>query len=103
MRKLLLSILIFVSCLSIAAPRELNDSARIYLLTCTPGTQVWSKYGHTGIRVVDVSQNLDIVFNYGIFDLTSDDFYVKFVQLYKLYQTEILMSIGFILQGRSDP
>ena len=89
MRKHILSILILISCFCTAAPCELSDSARIYLLTCTPGTQVWSKYGHTGIRVVDESQKLDIVFNYGIFDLTSDDFYVKFVHGETYYQLGI--------------
>lgn len=89
MRKYLLTILIMISCLAWAAPRHLSDSAQIYLLTCTPGNQVWSKYGHTGIRVVDNTQKLDIVFNYGIFDLTSDDFYIKFVHGETYYQLGI--------------
>ena len=43
---------------------QLTDSAQIQLVTCTQGEQVWSKYGHSGIRVVDPAKNLDIVFNY---------------------------------------
>lgn len=93
MRKFLFSILFLLIALLpnslVASPRQLSDSAKIYLLTCTPGTQVWSKYGHTGIRVVDTNQKLDIVFNYGIFDLTSDDFYVKFVHGETYYQLGI--------------
>ena len=89
MRKLILSILLIISCCSWATPRQLSDSAQIYLLTCTPGNQVWSKYGHTGIRVMDNTQKLDIVFNYGIFDLTSDDFYIKFVHGETYYQLGI--------------
>lgn len=89
MRKYLLILLVSVSCSLGAAPRLLSDSAQIYLLTCTPGTEVWSKYGHTGIRVVDSAQKLDIVFNYGIFDLTSDDFYIKFVHGETYYQLGI--------------
>jgi hypothetical protein len=89
MRKILLVILLFISIVAGAIPRVLSDSAQIYLLTCTPGTQVWSKYGHTGIRVVDKTQKLDIVFNYGIFDLTSDDFYIKFVHGETYYQLGI--------------
>lgn len=89
MRKYLLAILLLTSCLTWAAPRQLSDSAHIYLLTCTPGNQVWSKYGHTGIRVMDNTQKLDIVFNYGIFDLTSDDFYIKFVYGETYYQLGI--------------
>ena len=89
MRKILLSILLIIASFSWAAPRQLSDSAQIYLLTCTPGNQVWSKYGHTGIRVTDNTQQLDIVFNYGIFDLTSDDFYIKFVYGETYYQLGI--------------
>lgn len=89
MRKFILSIFIFVSCFCGAAPRALSDSAKIYLLTCTPGTQVWSKYGHTAIRITDPTSKLDVVFNYGIFDLTSDDFYVKFVHGETYYQLGI--------------
>ena len=95
MRKYLLSILFLVCALSpgrlVASSINnlLSDSAQILLLTCTPGTEVWSKYGHTGIRVIDQSQKLDIVFNYGIFDLTADDFYIKFVHGETYYQLGI--------------
>jgi hypothetical protein len=95
MRKYLLSILLLLFALSpyslIASSisNSLSDSAQILLLTCTPGTEVWSKYGHTGIRVIDHSQQLDIVFNYGIFDLTADDFYIKFVHGETYYQLGI--------------
>ena len=95
MRKYLLSILLLLFALSpgrlVASSINnlLSDSAQILLLTCTPGTEVWSKYGHTGIRVIDQSQKLDIVFNYGIFDLTADDFYIKFVHGETYYQLGI--------------
>lgn len=67
----------------------LGDSARIYLVTCTPGREVWSKYGHTGIRVCDEANDLDIVFNYGIFSLMEKDFYLKFIQGETYYQLGI--------------
>lgn len=67
----------------------LSDSAKIYLLTCTPGTEVWSKYGHTGIRVCDEHNNMDIVFNYGIFSLMEKGFYLKFIQGETYYQLGI--------------
>ena len=67
----------------------LSDSAKIYLLTCTPGTEVWSKYGHTGIRVYDPTRQMDIVFNYGIFSLMEKGFYLKFIQGETYYQLGI--------------
>ena len=60
--------------------QSLSDSARISLLTCTPGQELYARYGHTAIRVCDQENNIDIVFNYGIFDFETDHFYWKFVK-----------------------
>mgnify|MGYP003513750881 FL=1 len=74
---------------NLSHPIALSKDAKIYLLTCTPGNEVWSKYGHTGIQVQDKSNNLDIVFNYGIFSLMDDDFYIKFIKGDTYYQLGI--------------
>ena len=58
----------------------LSDQARISLITCTPGEELYARYGHTAIRVCDSVQDIDIVFNYGIFDFNTDHFYWKFVK-----------------------
>ena len=101
MRKSLLIAILFSIVWSVAfalpAPKKqannssiiLSDSAKIYLLTCTPGTEVWSKYGHTGIRVCDPTRQMDIVFNYGIFSLMEKGFYLKFIQGETYYQLGI--------------
>ena len=91
MRKLLITLFILISATTWAIPQTkiLGDSAQIYLLTCTPGTQVWSKYGHTAIRIMDKPQKLDIIFNYGIFSLMEKDFYLKFVRGETYYQLGI--------------
>jgi hypothetical protein len=51
---------------------------RITLLTCSPGAELYSTFGHTAIRVQDDSGN-DLVYNYGTFEF-GDDFYIKFVR-----------------------
>lgn len=79
MRKVLLFIFCLLSISGMAA-KQLSDQAQIHLLTCTQGDQVWSKYGHTAIRVIDPTNHLDMVFNYGQFSLMDDDFYIKFVK-----------------------
>ena len=88
MRKILFLIYSLVSVTTFAAI-QLSDSAQIHLLTCTQGEQVWSTYGHTGIRVIDPANKLDVVFNYGIFSLMDDDFYIKFVKGETYYQLGI--------------
>ena len=90
MRKhLLFIILSLLFCTPLTAQFLLSDSAKLYLLTCTPGTEVWSKYGHTGIRVCDEANKMDIVFNYGIFSLMEDGFYLKFIKGDTYYQLGI--------------
>ena len=56
---------------------------RISLLTCTPGEELYSTFGHSAIRVVD--GKYDIVFNYGTFDFDDPDFYTKFTRGKLLY------------------
>lgn len=90
MRKhLLFIILSLLFWTPLSAQILLSDSAKLYLLTCTPGTEVWSKYGHTGIRVCDEANKMDIVFNYGIFSLMEDGFYLKFIKGETYYQLGI--------------
>lgn len=57
-----------------------SDSTIISLITCSPGKEVYAKFGHTAIRVKDDVNDIDIVFNYGIFDFNSHNFYLKFVK-----------------------
>lgn len=88
MRRFRLFIVLCLCTMSVGA-QTLGDSAKIYLLTCTPGSEVWSKYGHTGILVTDESQGLDVVFNYGIFSFDTDHFYLKFIKGDTYYQLGI--------------
>ncbi len=60
--------------------QRLSDQASISLLTCTPGEELYERYGHTGLRVCDPVNDIDITFNYGIFDFNVDHFYWKFVK-----------------------
>lgn len=53
---------------------------RVSLLTCGPGTDLYSVWGHTAIRVIDSSAQSDIVFNYGVFDDSDPMFYLKFTR-----------------------
>jgi hypothetical protein len=74
---------------------QLSESARISLLTCTPGDEVYTRYGHTAIRVCDTTAQLDVVFNYGIFDFNTDFFYWKFVRGETWYELGITSTPRF--------
>jgi hypothetical protein len=51
---------------------------RVSLLTCSPGTEVWQQYGHTAVRFEDTEKDIDVVFNYGLFDFAAPHFIWRF-------------------------
>jgi hypothetical protein len=63
-----------------------NDELKISLLTCTPGQEIYSLFGHTAIRIQGTvaGQFMDNVYNYGTFEWT-DDFPIKFARGKLLY------------------
>lgn len=79
---LLASIFIFLSLSHKASGQQLplSDAATVSLLTCGPGNELYSIFGHTAIRVYDPLRGLDIVYNYGTFDFDTPNFYLKFVK-----------------------
>ena len=58
------------------------DSSRLQvsLITCAPGAELYSVFGHTALRIVDSAVNTDIIYNYGTFNFDDPDFYSKFVR-----------------------
>jgi hypothetical protein len=60
--------------------QQLSDKAFISLLTCGPGDELYSVFGHTAIRVNDPVAGVDIVYNYGTFDFSAPNFYLRFVK-----------------------
>jgi len=58
----------------------LNTDSEFSLLTCSEGTDVYSLFGHTAIRVKSEKSEQDYVFNYGLFDFSSKHFIWKFVK-----------------------
>jgi len=57
------------------------DSVEISLLTCQPHDEVYSLYGHTAIRYHDMRKDkeVDVAFNYGVFDFKKPYFVLRFV------------------------
>lgn len=58
----------------------LTDNAKVSLLTCSQGGELYSLFGHSAIRVVDPAMGIDWVFNYGTFDFSDPKFYQNFVK-----------------------
>ena len=67
------------------------DSAiQIGLLTCQPGQEVYSVYGHTALHYINTDKNIDVAINYGTFDFNQPNFVLNFV----LGRTDYMMSIA---------
>ena len=106
-----LSLVVFISLTAGAHAQETGsgvnemDSVKISLLTCSPGMEVWSLYGHTAIRVQDLKNNEDIVVNYGIFNYNEDNFILRFIFGLTDYQMGVVPYQVFLLEyareGRS--
>ena len=62
-----------------------SSHIRVSLLTCTPGNELYSIFGHSALRVTDSSSVSDIVFNYGTFNFDDPGFYIKFIRGKLLY------------------
>ncbi len=77
-RKTLISFLLLLS--SQLFSQQLSDSSNITLLTVWPGNEIYSYFGHTGIRVTDYKQGFDVVFNYGTFDFDQPGFVANFLR-----------------------
>lgn len=85
-------IFVMVCCFSFLANAQefkLSDNAQISVLTCGSGNEMYSIFGHTAIRVLDPINNFDVVYNYGMFDFNTPNFYSKFIKGDLLYSVGI--------------
>lgn len=87
MRRKSVTVLLLTFLAAATAAQTGSDSCRIRigLLTCSPGTELYSTFGHSALRVTDSATGTDIVYNYGVFDFYDPQFYVKFVRGRLLY------------------
>jgi hypothetical protein len=84
--------LILIFCLHIAITGnsiEFSDNLISSVLTVSPGNELYSTFGHTAIRIKDLQNGNDYVFNYGTFNFNTPNFYIKFA----LGQLDYLLSI----------
>ena len=58
----------------------LSKQALTSVITCDTGNESYSLFGHTAIRIKDIENNLDVVYNYGAFDFDTPNFVVKFTK-----------------------
>ena len=74
-----ISIFVFGCIMMQASAQSDSCKLRISLLTCSPGSELYSVFGHSALRIIDSTVGTDIVYNFGTFNFGDPDFYSKFV------------------------
>ncbi len=93
----ILTLFLFFSISVFSQTLNVSENVQISILTCSPGEEVYAKFGHTGIRVCDEANNIDLVFNYGIFSFNTPNFIGKFIAGATDYRLGIERTTDFLL------
>ncbi len=76
-------------------PAPITD-LQLSVLTCSPGQEVYSLYGHTAIRCTSLAEGLDMVYNYGVFSFGQPHFIWRFMRGKCDYMLEPAPFRGFL-------
>ncbi len=105
MRKLVLTVALMTLVMSSGIVAQDIDNAEVYMLTCAPGNESYSIYGHTAIRITFSDTGYDMVYNWGIFDFSTPNFVYRFAKgkldyLLGAYSYERFLA-EYVYEGRS--
>ena len=91
LKGLLVAVLLLAASFALHAQmtRTLSPNAIVSLMTVAPGSELYSTFGHSALRVYDPSQNVDRIYNYGTFDFDQPNFYLNFCRGKLLYILDI--------------
>jgi hypothetical protein len=87
---------------------RLSDGAEVSLITYTPGEELYQSFGHSAIRVRDDLLGMDRLYNFGVFDFETPNFYVNFAHGDLRYQLAVsqadeeIRTVGAYGQGVSE-
>lgn len=91
--------------IGLSAQAQFNNrpgETEIYILTCSPGMDLYSVFGHTAIMVK--TPTTDFVYNYGTFNFDTENFYMKFAKGQLPYKADRekfgYFQYGYILEKR---
>lgn len=96
MKKFILFFILLAFVFVLKTNAQDSSRLRISLLTCTPGNELYSIFGHSAIRIVDSNNINDLVFNYGTFNFNDDEFYIKFIKGKLNYFVSVQQTEDFI-------
>ena len=50
------------------------NTTKISILTCDPGNEIYSLFGHSALRIKDTKNQIDMVVNWGLFEFSENQF-----------------------------
>lgn len=82
LKHFLIVLTLTLGALQVRGLTRLTPNAKFSVITCSPGPDLYSLFGHSAFRLQDTlgGKPVDIVFNYGVFDAFDDGFYMKFAR-----------------------
>ncbi|HEY5511249.1 MAG TPA: DUF4105 domain-containing protein [Prolixibacteraceae bacterium] len=80
----------------------LSPLAKVSLLVCAPGDEIYSYFGHAAIRVYDPLYPKDITFNYGEFSFETPHFIWRFAKGETDYKIGVMRMDSFMQQYKEE-
>ncbi len=80
MNKVFFFIAIILTTISSALFSQKVPETEAFLITCGPGTETYSIYGHSALRIYNREMKTDLVYNWGVFDFSTTHFIWKFAK-----------------------
>jgi hypothetical protein len=101
-KKILLLVLLLSGCITFSQIPQLSENSKISILTCGRGEELYATFGHTALRIKDTINQVDIVYNYGMFDFRTENFYLKFVKGDLQYYMNVTSFEDFLFEYQMD-
>jgi len=92
----LLSFFFILNLTAVAQYIPLSPNAEVSILTIGPGDNLYDKFGHSAFYIQDPERGIEAIYNYGVYDFDTPNFYTKFAQGKLLYKLEGVQAQPFI-------
>lgn len=96
MRIKLLLLFCFLNFVGYSQPRPLSAQAEASVLTMGPGKALYDSFGHSALRINDPALGIDVTYNYGVYDFSDPNFYLKFAKGQMRYVLDRRPTEGFL-------
>lgn len=81
-------ILFILVSLQLTGQIKLSPKATLSVITCGPGNELYSTFGHSAFKISDPTLGIDKVYNYGTFNFNTPNFYLNFAKGKLTYQLD---------------